>query len=76
MTYARIKDGIVVNVLSIRKEQAHEFPDCVPMNVPAGLGDNYADGKFYRDGEEIKSVSQRLDEANDVLNILLAGDSA
>lgn len=75
MDYAQIKDGMVVNVLSIRQEQAGEFPDCVPMNdIPAGIGDTYAEGKFYREGLEVKSVSQRLDEANDALNILLGGE--
>lgn len=75
MTYAKIKSGIVVNVLSIRQEQAREFPDCVPMNVPAGLGDTYADGVFYRDGVAIKSTAQLRAEADEVLSILLGGDT-
>lgn len=76
MTYARIKDGIVVNVLSINRSQAHEFPDCVPMfDIPAGIGDTYEDGKFFRDGIEIKSTAQQLAEANDVINILLGGET-
>lgn len=71
MDYAKIKDGIVVNVLSIRWQQAHEFPDCVPLNdIPAGIGDTYEDGKFYRDGAEIKSAAQELAEAQEILGIL------
>ena len=71
MDYAKIVDGVVVNVLSIRRSQAHEFPDCVPLNdIPAGIGDTYADGKFYRDGVEIKSSAQKLAEAEEILNIL------
>ena len=71
MNYAQIKDGIVVNVLSIRRSQAHEFPDCVPLNdIPAGIGDTYADGKFYRDGVEVKSSAQELEEAQEILAIL------
>lgn len=71
MNYAKIKDGIVVNVLSIRRSQAHEFPDCVPLNdIPAGIGDTYADGKFYHDGVEVKSTAQQLTEAEEILNIL------
>ena len=74
MTYAHIKDGIVVNVLVIREEQAPEFPDCVPMNgIPAGIGDTYADGRFYRDGVEVKSTAQELAEANEIMAILLGG---
>lgn len=77
MNYAKIIDGIVVNVLSIRRSQAHEFPDCVPLNdIPAGIGDTYADGKFYRDGVEIKSTAQELAEANEIINILLGGETA
>ena len=77
MDYAKIKDGIVVNVLSIRRSQAHEFPECVPLNdIPAGIGDTYADGIFYRDGVEIKSPAQELAEANEIMNILMGGDTA
>ena len=75
MTYAKINDGAIVNVISLRKSQANEFPDCVPMNdIPAGIGDTYSDGLFYRDGEEVKSVSQQLAEANEILNIILEGE--
>ena len=75
MNYAKIKDGVVVNVLSIRRTQAHEFPDCVPLNdIPAGIGDTYADGIFYRDGIEIKSAAQELAEAQEILAIL-GGDT-
>lgn len=75
MNYAQIKDGIVVNVLSIRQAQAHEFPDCVPLDdIPAGIGDTYEDGKFYRDGVEVKSTAQQLAEAQEILAIL-GGDT-
>lgn len=75
MNYAQIKDGIVVNVLSIRQAQAHEFPDCVPLDdIPAGIGDTYENGKFYRDGVEIKSTAQQLAEAQEILAIL-GGDT-
>lgn len=71
MDYAQIKGGKVVNVLSIRQAQAHEFPDCVPMNdIPAGIGDTYEDGRFYRDGMEVKSLAQELAEAQEILAIL------
>ena len=64
MTYAKINDGAIVNVISLRKSQAKEFPDCVPMNdIPAGIGDTYSDGLFYRDGAELKSMAQLLEEA-------------
>ena len=75
MNYAKIKDGVVVNVLSIRRSQAAEFPDCVVMgDIPAGIGDTYADGKFYRGGVEIKSIAQQLSDAEEVMRILLGGE--
>lgn len=59
MTYAKIKDSLVVNVISLRRAQAHEFPDCVPADgILVEPGDTYADGKFYRDGEELKTNEQ------------------
>lgn len=64
MRYAKINDGVVVNILSLRKSQAHEFPDCVPLNdIPAGISDTYSDGLFYRNGIEIKSIAKQLSEA-------------
>ena len=75
MNYAQIKNGIVVNVLSIRRSQAHEFPDCVPViDILVEPGDTYADGIFYRDGIEIKSAAQELAEAQEILAIL-GGDT-
>ena len=71
MDYAQIKDGKVINVLSIRQAQASEFPDCVPLNdIPAGIGDSYANGRFYRDGVEVKSPVQELAEAQEIIRIL------
>ena len=75
MDYAQIKDSKVINVLFIHQAQAHEFPDCVPMNdIPASIGDTYKDGRFYHDGVEVKSPAQELAEAEEVINILLGGE--
>lgn len=63
MSYAKIKDGVVVNVLALRRSQAANFPDCVDLgDVPAGIGDTYAEGAFYRDGKQVKTEAQRADE--------------
>lgn len=62
MDYAKIKDGIVVNVISLRRAQAREFPDCVELNTPAAIGDTYKDGHFYRNGKEVKTELQKADE--------------
>ena len=76
MTYAKINDGSIVNVISLRKSQADEFPDCIPLNdIPAGIGDTYSDGLFYRNGEQVKSTAQLLGEANEILNIIMGGET-
>ena len=54
MNYALIENGIVANVIWLYSGNADEFPNAVPMNdIPAGIGDSYVDGVFYRDGERI-----------------------
>ena len=64
MTYAKIENGKVTNLIEVRTAQAHEFPDCVPLNdIPAMIGDTYYDGIFYRHGEQVKSTAQLLEEA-------------
>ena len=63
MNYAQIKDGVVANVISIRQAQAHEFPDCVEMgDIPAGVGDTFAEGKFYRNGKQVKTSLERTND--------------
>lgn len=54
MRYAVIQDGIVVNVIWLDPSNADDFPDAVPVGeVSAEIGDNYADGAFWRDGERL-----------------------
>ena len=75
MTYAKIKDNEVINVISLRQAQAHEFPDCVPVDdILVEPGDVYENGKFYRDGVELKTPAQLLSEAEEFINIILGGD--
>lgn len=63
MTYAKVKDNIVINMISLRQAQAHEFPDCVPVyEIPVELGDTYIDGIFYRNGDLVKSAEMRVAE--------------
>ena len=54
MSYAVIENGVVVNIIRLNDRIAHNFPNAVKfVNMPVGIGDTYADGVFYRDGEEI-----------------------
>lgn len=54
MRYALIESGIVTNVIALNDRNASDFPTAVKLgDRPVGIGDTYADGKFYRDGVEV-----------------------
>ena len=54
MRYALIDNGIVSNVIVLNDRNASDFPTAVKLgDRPVGIGDTYADGKFYRDGVEV-----------------------
>ena len=53
MRYAIVTEGIVTNVIALNDRNANDFPAAVRLgDRPVGIGDAYADGKFYRDGVE------------------------
>lgn len=54
MRYAIVTDGIVTNIIALNDRNANDFPAAVKLgDRPVGIGDTYADGKFYRDGVEV-----------------------
>ena len=54
MRYAIVTDGIVTNIIALKDRNAGDFPTAVKLgDRPVGIGDTYADGKFYRDGVEV-----------------------
>ena len=54
MRYAIVTDGIVTNIIALNDRNASDFPTAVKLgDRPVGIGDTYADGKFYRDGVEV-----------------------
>lgn len=54
MRYALIDNGIVSNVIVLNDRNASDFPTAVKLgDRPVGIGDTYADGKFYREGVEV-----------------------
>ena len=75
MNYAIIENGVVGNVIILRPANAKDFPGAVALHDrPVTIGDNYINGKFYRDGnevlteleiaqKEIDSLTQSLGEA-------------
>ena len=59
MKYAIIQNGVVVNMIVIAPYNTSDFPDAVPVgDKPVGIGDEYRDGKFWRDGAEILSPAE------------------
>ena len=54
MNYALVENGIVTNIISLNDRNASDFPAAVKLgDRPVAIGDTYADGKFYRDGNEV-----------------------
>lgn len=63
--YALITDGVVSNIIVLHPSNAADFPNAVPMgDYPVGIGDTYDGTNFLRDGEVIKTATQRLQEEN------------
>ena len=61
MNYALIENGVVSNIIALRSSNAADFPGAVALGGrPAGIGDSYADGKFYRDGAEIMTAAEEI----------------
>ena len=54
MRYALIDNGTVANIIALNDRNAGDFPTAVKLgDRPVGIGDTYADGKFYSDGVEV-----------------------
>ena len=74
MNYALIEDGLVVNVIWLYPGNASDFPNAVPMgDVPAGIGDTYMDGVFYRGGERVLTVAEAQREAAEIVEEMMGG---
>ena len=69
---ARIENGVVVNVEWL-PDRAVETDTLKEMrDIPAGIGDTWENGKFYRDGVEVISRVQDMENA---LAVLLGGET-
>ena len=73
MLYALIENGIVVNIIWLNARNASDFPGCVAFaGYPVAIGDEYHDGKFWRDGKELLDeqgqLNERLMSENKTLN--------
>ena len=58
MEYALIQGGKVANIIVLHPMNRFDFMEAVPTEgLPVQVGDEYFDGKFYRNGEEVISQS-------------------
>lgn len=72
MNYALIADGVVKTVIDLHPMNADDFPAAVPADGVAVLaGDAYADGVFYRNGEEVKPEAVAKSEEMDDMQTAL-----
>lgn len=73
MNYALIENGIITNVIWLHPGNAAEFPNAVALNdIPAGIGDTYEDGVFYREGERVLTAAERMQAEMDDMKAALA----
>ena len=71
MRYAVITEGTVTNVIALRETNAGDFPGAVALHDrPVGIGDSYQDGKFYRDGEELLTAQEEIEQYKAALQTL------
>lgn len=61
-----IKDGVVQNIIELGGMSRSEYEQLegvtladAPENVPVNIGDTYADGVFYRDGQRVDTLFAR-----------------
>lgn len=71
MRYAIIENGAVVNIIALRPANAGDFPGAVALyDRPVGIGDTYSEGKFWRDGAEVLTAQEEIEQYKAALNTL------
>jgi hypothetical protein len=71
MRYAIIQDNIVTNIIALRDTNAKDFPGAVALHDrPVGIGDTYSEGKFWRDGAEVLTAQEEIEQYKAALQTL------
>ena len=71
MRYAIVTAGLVSNIIALRPANTGEFPDAVALgDRPVGIGDTYSDGKFWRDGAEVLTAQEEIEQYKAALQTL------
>lgn len=62
MKYALIDNGVVTNTVVLLPYNANDFPNAIDIGErPVQIGDTYTNGKFYRDGKEVRTTLEEKD---------------
>lgn len=70
--YALVEGGVVTNVIWLASENASEFPGAIELgDIPVVIGDTYSDGRFFRNGSEVKTQLDVANEENTEITNLL-----
>lgn len=71
MRYAIVTGGAVTNVIALRETNAGDFPGAVALHDrPVGIGDTYSESKFWRDGEEVLTAQEEIEQYKVALQTL------
>lgn len=71
MRYAVIMEGTVTNVIVLRETNAGDFPGAVALHDrPVGIGDTYSESKFWRDGKEVLTAQEEIEQYKAALQTL------
>ena len=71
MRYAIVTGGEVTNVIVLRETNAGDFPGAVVLHDrPVGIGDTFSDGKFWRDGAEVLTAQEEIEQYKAALQTL------
>jgi hypothetical protein len=71
MRYAIVTSGAVTNVIALRETNAGDFPGAVALHDrPVGIGDTYSESKFWRDGKEVLTAQEEIEQYKAALQTL------
>ena len=71
MRYAIVTGGAVTNVIVLRETNAGDFPGAVALHDrPVGIGDTYSKSKFWRDGKEVLTAQEEIEQYKAALQTL------
>lgn len=69
MRYAMIDNGTVTNIIELRP--GVDWAGAVPLGErPVGIGDTYSEGRFWRDGAEVLTPAEEIEQYKAALNTL------